>query len=99
MSEHNKDISTLTDEDNKAIEDLVYVQWQEEYEQILLQHLYDMRSTPMMVVFGMHPEEFLVCKYCGTEFTMYHDEVSFFQKRGFVSPKRCKTCRQKRKAK
>jgi CxxC-x17-CxxC domain-containing protein len=39
----------------------------------------------------------LVCEDCSEEFTFSADEQQFFYERGFQSPKRCKSCRQKRK--
>ena len=50
----------------------------------------------------MTPEEFqdqlLVCADCGTQFTFTAREQAFYKERGFISPRRCKTCREKRKS-
>lgn len=38
-----------------------------------------------------------ICKDCGNEFHMLHNEVMFYQDKELNLPKRCKTCREKRK--
>lgn len=38
------------------------------------------------------------CKDCHQEFIMSHNEVQFFSKKELTLPKRCKCCRDKRKA-
>lgn len=39
------------------------------------------------------------CQDCGQEFTFTVNEQKFYQEKGFTNePKRCKVCREKRKA-
>lgn len=38
------------------------------------------------------------CKDCGAEFKLEEKEISWYAKRGWEIPKRCKACREKRKA-
>lgn len=38
------------------------------------------------------------CKDCGEQFFMSRDEVDFYKRKGLHVPKRCKACRDKRKA-
>lgn len=40
----------------------------------------------------------LTCIDCGSEFVFTMGEQEFFASKGFNDPKRCKDCRQKRKA-
>jgi hypothetical protein len=40
----------------------------------------------------------LICKECEIEFTLKDSELTFYQKKNFELPKRCKPCREKRKA-
>lgn len=40
----------------------------------------------------------LLCEDCSEEFTFTADEQQFFNERGYQTPKRCKSCRQRRKA-
>jgi len=40
----------------------------------------------------------LVCVDCGQEFVFTAGEQEFFAEKGFVEPKRCKMCRDKKKA-
>ncbi len=40
----------------------------------------------------------LTCSDCGQTFTFTQQEQEFFQEKGFSEPKRCKNCRQQRKA-
>jgi CxxC-x17-CxxC domain-containing protein len=40
----------------------------------------------------------LVCEDCGEEFTFSGEEQQFYYERGYQTPKRCKPCRDKRKA-
>ena len=41
----------------------------------------------------------LVCKDCGAEFVFTEGEQAFYAEKGFTNePKRCKACRDKRKA-
>lgn len=35
---------------------------------------------------------------CGMDFTLTEGEIAFFQSKGYQEPKRCKPCRQARKA-
>lgn len=44
------------------------------------------------------PDKTLVCQDCGQEFVFTESEQNFYQERGFQEPKRCKPCRDKRKA-
>lgn len=41
----------------------------------------------------------LICRDCGEEFVFSSSEQSFFNKKGYSEPKRCKSCRKKRKLK
>ena len=46
-------------------------------------------------------DEQIECVDCGTEFTFTEGEQNFFQEKfgdGFNHPKRCKPCREKKKA-
>ena len=46
-----------------------------------------------------YDDKTIVCVDCGTEFTFTADEQQRFAERGFTNePKRCKTCRDNRKA-
>ena len=46
-----------------------------------------------------YEDKTIVCVDCGAEFTFTADEQSHFAERGFTNePKRCKTCRDARKA-
>lgn len=38
------------------------------------------------------------CIDCGAEFEITDGEKSFFESKGFTLPKRCKSCRAKKKA-
>lgn len=38
------------------------------------------------------------CKDCGNTFVMSYNEVEFYKEKGLHVPKRCKACRNKRKA-
>ncbi len=40
----------------------------------------------------------LTCSDCGREFTFTAADQSFYQERGYSAPKRCKSCRQAKKA-
>ncbi|HTJ29740.1 MAG TPA: CxxC-x17-CxxC domain-containing protein [Acidobacteriaceae bacterium] len=40
----------------------------------------------------------LTCSDCGREFTFTAADQSFFSERGYSTPKRCKPCRQAKKA-
>lgn len=40
----------------------------------------------------------LTCSDCGQDFTFTAADQAFFQERGFSTPKRCKSCRQAKKA-
>jgi CxxC-x17-CxxC domain-containing protein len=42
-------------------------------------------------------DKFLTCVDCGTEFAFSARDQAFYQERGFQPPRRCKTCRDKRK--
>ena len=37
------------------------------------------------------------CQDCGEEFILNEGEQEFYNKKGLVEPKRCKSCREKRK--
>lgn len=39
------------------------------------------------------------CQDCGETFIFTENEQRFYEERGFLPPKRCKECRQARKAK
>ena len=39
-----------------------------------------------------------ICKDCGEEFVLTYHEVKFYENKGLHIPKRCKACRDKRKA-
>ena len=40
----------------------------------------------------------ITCSDCGQEFTFTAADQAFFQERGFSTPKRCRPCRQAKKA-
>ncbi|MGO9324975.1 MAG: CxxC-x17-CxxC domain-containing protein [Terracidiphilus sp.] len=40
----------------------------------------------------------ITCSDCGQEFTFSSADQQFFQERGYSTPKRCKPCRQAKKA-
>lgn len=40
----------------------------------------------------------LVCVDCGDEFEFTAKDQQFFEEKGFSAPKRCKSCRAKKKA-
>jgi CxxC-x17-CxxC domain-containing protein len=40
----------------------------------------------------------LQCSDCGQDFTFTSSDQAFFQERGYSTPKRCKNCRQAKKA-
>ena len=40
----------------------------------------------------------LTCSDCGREFSFTAADQSFYQERGYSAPKRCKSCRQAKKA-
>lgn len=42
--------------------------------------------------------EVIVCRDCQTEFEFSASEADFFASRGLTKPKRCKACRQQRRA-
>ena len=47
----------------------------------------------------MYEDKTITCADCGQEFTFTASEQAFYAEKGFTdSPKRCKTCRQARKA-
>ena len=47
----------------------------------------------------MYEDKTIVCADCGQEFTFTASEQAFYAEKGFTdAPKRCKTCRQARKA-
>ena len=37
------------------------------------------------------------CQECGEEFVFTANEQRFYEEKGFIPPKRCRLCRQKRK--
>lgn len=39
----------------------------------------------------------IICKDCGQDFPIKEEEITWYQSKGFEVPKRCKTCRDKRK--
>jgi len=43
-------------------------------------------------------EQRLTCADCGREFAFGAEEQTFFRERGYDPPKRCKECRQAKKA-
>lgn len=46
-----------------------------------------------------YQDKTIVCTDCGTEFTFSAREQEFYAEKGFTNePKRCKACRDKRKA-
>jgi CxxC-x17-CxxC domain-containing protein len=45
-----------------------------------------------------YQDQLLVCADCGSQFTFTAREQAFYKDRGFISPRRCKTCRDKRKS-
>lgn len=40
----------------------------------------------------------IVCKDCGTEFELKESEIGFYKSKGLEIPKRCKSCRDKKKS-
>ena len=47
----------------------------------------------------MYEDRTITCADCGQEFTFTASEQAFYAEKGFTdAPKRCKTCRQSRKA-
>ncbi len=47
----------------------------------------------------MYTDKTLTCTDCGAEFTFTVGEQEFYAEKGFTNePKRCRDCRQKRKA-
>jgi DNA replicative helicase MCM subunit Mcm2 (Cdc46/Mcm family) len=44
------------------------------------------------------PDKTIVCQDCGQEFVFSESEQKFYEERGFQDPKRCKPCRDQRKA-
>ncbi len=44
------------------------------------------------------PHKTLICRDCACEFAFTAGEQEFFNERGFADPKRCKPCREQRKA-
>jgi CxxC-x17-CxxC domain-containing protein len=44
------------------------------------------------------PDQTLSCVDCGVEFTFTGRDQAFYKERGFQPPRRCKTCRDKRKS-
>ena len=40
----------------------------------------------------------IICKDCSIDFKLTEGEEQFYQKKGFELPKRCKPCREKKKA-
>jgi hypothetical protein len=47
---------------------------------------------------GQAPALSVTCVECRTQFGISAGEVNFFQTRGFALPRRCKPCRERRKA-
>jgi hypothetical protein len=43
-------------------------------------------------------DQTLKCADCGAQFVFGADEAAWFLEKGFNPPKRCKSCREKRKA-
>lgn len=43
-------------------------------------------------------DEVINCADCRTDFTFTESEATFFASKGLTKPKRCKGCREKRKA-
>lgn len=43
-------------------------------------------------------EQTIICKDCGEAFTLEEKEVEWYKEHGFELPKRCKKCRDARKA-
>jgi CxxC-x17-CxxC domain-containing protein len=43
-------------------------------------------------------DQLLVCVDCGAQFTFTGKEQAFYKERGFMAPRRCRACRDKRKA-
>lgn len=46
---------------------------------------------------GEGQDQVLKCSDCGAEFSFSGRDQAFYRERGFSPPRRCKTCRQKRK--
>lgn len=47
---------------------------------------------------GELQDQTLTCGDCGIQFTFTVREQTFYKERGFVPPRRCRTCREKRKS-
>ncbi len=45
----------------------------------------------------MDQDKTLTCVDCGAQFTFSERDQAFYQERGYQAPRRCKTCRDKRK--
>ena len=43
-------------------------------------------------------DKIVICKLCKTEFKLSDDQQAWFKAQGFSEPKRCKACRDKRRA-
>ena len=43
-------------------------------------------------------DQTLTCSDCGIQFSFTTREQAFYSERGFVPPRRCRTCREKRKS-
>ena len=65
----------------------------ETYDNLLLTSM-DCRANNLSM--GIWQEH--ICKDCGKPFLMTYNEVSFYQSKNLHVPKRCKVCREKRKA-
>ena len=59
----------------------------------LMQAAMDSKTASLIGAWQQH-----VCKDCGKVFYMSRDEVKFFEGKNLNIPKRCKSCRNKRKA-
>jgi hypothetical protein len=55
-----------------------------------------MMCAQISIIGGIWQE--YICKDCGKEFAMTYHEVQFYKDKGLHIPKRCKDCRDKRKA-
>ena len=47
---------------------------------------------------GEGQDQLLTCADCGAQFTFTAKDQAFYRQRGFVAPRRCRECRDKRKA-
>ena len=52
----------------------------------------------MLELLSVDQDKSLTCSDCGAEFVFSAKDQAYYTERGFVSPKRCKPCREAKKA-